>query len=211
MTEIEKYEGGGELDRAQRLTDLASEIADEVVLVEDRLREGLEHAIRAGTMLTEAKSLLKHGEWLPWLESNFEWSPRMAQLYMRLSRRSADAAVLRSGSIRQAIEAIAEPKSLPPAKYATASFLDCETDEDQMAWDHANPTPEDPAERVEWARMVLAAYPDPIKAVRASAATLRGIRAYAELIGDERPEVPRWVVRLSLATFLLREAELVAA
>jgi hypothetical protein len=162
-------------------------------------------------MLTEAKSLLKHGEWLPWLESNFEWSPRMAQLYMRLSRRSADAAVLRSGSIREAIEAIAEPKSLPPAKYATASFLDCETDEDQVAWDHANPVPEDPEGRIEWARMVLNTYPDEAKAIRAARATLRGIRAYAELVGDERPEVPRWVLRPTLALFLLAEAELLAA
>ena len=51
------------------------------------MRRGVEHAIRAGELLIEAKAQLKHGEWLPWLENNCTMSERTAQLYMRLAQR----------------------------------------------------------------------------------------------------------------------------
>ena len=39
-----------------------------------------------GHRLIEAKSLLAHGEWLPWLTEQVEFSERSAQTYMRLAR-----------------------------------------------------------------------------------------------------------------------------
>lgn len=41
-------------------------------------------AIEIGRRLTEAKELLSHGEWLPWLERETEFSERSAQRYMRI-------------------------------------------------------------------------------------------------------------------------------
>jgi multidrug resistance efflux pump len=45
----------------------------------------IEKAIEAGEALIEAKELLGHGEWLPWL-GGVEMSARTAQRYMRLAR-----------------------------------------------------------------------------------------------------------------------------
>jgi hypothetical protein len=53
--------------------------------------EQVAHALVAGARLIEAKSRVKHGEWLPWLAENFEFSPRTAQTYMWLAQRAEDA------------------------------------------------------------------------------------------------------------------------
>jgi Protein of unknown function (DUF3102) len=60
------------------------------------MKQGLERAIAAGKLLLEAKALVKHGEWLPWLESHCQIPERTVQHYMRLAkhedeiRKSAD-------------------------------------------------------------------------------------------------------------------------
>lgn len=41
-------------------------------------------AIEIGRRLVEAKELLSHGEWLPWLEKETEFSERSAQNYMKI-------------------------------------------------------------------------------------------------------------------------------
>lgn len=41
-------------------------------------------AIEIGRRLVEAKDLLSHGEWLPWLEKETEFSERSAQNYMKI-------------------------------------------------------------------------------------------------------------------------------
>lgn len=40
----------------------------------------------AGDLLIEAKAMLRHGEWLPWLRDHCAISARTAQLYMRLAK-----------------------------------------------------------------------------------------------------------------------------
>jgi hypothetical protein len=47
---------------------------------------GVEHAFGAGELLIAAKKKIKHGEWLPWLETHCELALRTAQAYMRLAR-----------------------------------------------------------------------------------------------------------------------------
>ena len=47
----------------------------------------IEEAIKCGRLLEEAKGLLKHGQWLPWLRDNCGLSERSAQRYMRLARK----------------------------------------------------------------------------------------------------------------------------
>ena len=42
--------------------------------------------IEIGRRLVEAKDLLKHGEWLPWLERETDFTDRHAQNYMRIFR-----------------------------------------------------------------------------------------------------------------------------
>jgi hypothetical protein len=77
MSEIEKRDEAA-------LENLAAQINEEHRACAGIFRKALEHAIRAGELLTEAKEQCPHGEWLPWLTHNFEGAPRTAQDYMRL-------------------------------------------------------------------------------------------------------------------------------
>jgi hypothetical protein len=60
------------------------------------LRMTLDKAIRIGELLTEQKTGLKHGAWLPWIESNLPFSERTAQDYMRFYDRREE---LKSASV----------------------------------------------------------------------------------------------------------------
>lgn len=77
MTEIEK----------SHLQELADKANEEHRKVEAAMGNALQHARRAGKVLVEAKERTHHGEWLPWLEANFEGSERVAQMYMRVHSR----------------------------------------------------------------------------------------------------------------------------
>lgn len=44
------------------------------------------YAIETGNDLLEAKTMLKHGEFGPWLKSNFGWSAKTAQNYMNAAK-----------------------------------------------------------------------------------------------------------------------------
>jgi Protein of unknown function (DUF3102) len=72
--------------RSNRLPVLASSINDHLRAANAATRRGLEHAIMGGLLLIEAKELVGHGEWLPWLQANCEIGPRQAQTYMKLAR-----------------------------------------------------------------------------------------------------------------------------
>lgn len=52
----------------------------------DAKRAGGEAILTIGQRLTEAKAVLGHGEWLPWLTERVEFSERTAQNFMRLAR-----------------------------------------------------------------------------------------------------------------------------
>jgi len=77
LTEIEK----------SQLVELAERINKEHRQVETAVGRALGHARRAGKLLVEAKGKVRHGEWLPWLEANFEGTERVAQMYMRVHSR----------------------------------------------------------------------------------------------------------------------------
>jgi hypothetical protein len=95
------------------LVTLAEQINAEHRSFVGSLKKTAEHGIRAGELLTEAKSKCKHGKWLPWLDENFEGAPRTAQEYMRLySHRDEIRAKTRSSahlSISGALKEIASP------------------------------------------------------------------------------------------------------
>jgi hypothetical protein len=76
--------------RSNSLTDLAARIKAAHEATAIAMQRGLEHAIRAGELLIEAKIQLKHGQWLPWLLEHCAMSERTAQLYMRVAREQAE-------------------------------------------------------------------------------------------------------------------------
>jgi hypothetical protein len=66
--------------------DLVGEIHFAHERAERVFREGVQHAIRAGELLLQAKRTAAHGNWSSWLAENVEFSDRLAQAYMRLAR-----------------------------------------------------------------------------------------------------------------------------
>jgi hypothetical protein len=52
--------------------------------IETKLRTTVQDAIRAGEILTQVKDRLDHGEFLPWIERNCEFSRQTADNYRRL-------------------------------------------------------------------------------------------------------------------------------
>jgi hypothetical protein len=71
---------------SNRLPVLAAAIGEHIDAANAATRRSLEHAIAAGLLLVEAKELVGHGEWLPWLQANCRLSERQARTYMRLAR-----------------------------------------------------------------------------------------------------------------------------
>jgi hypothetical protein len=105
MSELAKVE-------SNTLEDLAARINAEHRACEAAAASAVEHAIRAGEMLLEVKQSLKHGEWLPWLEANFEGTARTAQVYMQLHSRRGELANTQHAShlsIRSALKELAPP------------------------------------------------------------------------------------------------------
>ncbi len=48
--------------------------------------KGVMHGLRMGQLLIDAKKVVPHGQWLGWLEENTNVSPRMCQIYMKVSK-----------------------------------------------------------------------------------------------------------------------------
>jgi hypothetical protein len=78
------------LAASNSLTDLAARIKVEHAAAAEKLSEALRHAMAAGDLLIEAKGLVKHGQWLPWLKDHVDISERTAQLYMRVAKNRAE-------------------------------------------------------------------------------------------------------------------------
>jgi hypothetical protein len=67
------------------LVELAKRITHEHAQVTACFRKGVDHALRAGELLEQAKAECGHGSWMAWLELNCpSVSVRQAQRYLRL-------------------------------------------------------------------------------------------------------------------------------
>ena len=58
-------------------------VTEEILDIKQRVAEDF---MELGQRLCEAKELLPHGEWLPWLEQRVQFSERTAQKFMQLAR-----------------------------------------------------------------------------------------------------------------------------
>jgi hypothetical protein len=99
------------------LDALADKINAEHDACRATMQKGLEHALKAGQLLMEAKSGLAHGEWLPWLQTNCpDISERTAQRYMRLAENGdeleAKSATVADLTMRAAEEALTTPRGI---------------------------------------------------------------------------------------------------
>lgn len=77
----------------------------------------VEHALRAGQALAEAKATIPHGAFAQWLSDHFTGTQRTAQRYMQLAANPTRVSL--SGSLRGALSAIADAGSAPHVARAT--------------------------------------------------------------------------------------------
>jgi len=102
----------------KRLKSLAGTINDTHAAAGASFRAGVQHAMEAGRLLIEAKEQVGHGEWLPWLRANCEFSERTAQAYMRVAKRAGEleASPQRVADLplREALALLAAPQPQEP-------------------------------------------------------------------------------------------------
>jgi len=87
-------------------------------------RKSLEQAIRIGELLTEQKSRLNHGEWLPWVKGNLAFSDDTARRYVTLYRRKDEIphnAEFQLTDAYRLLSASGEPEEAEPAPLPVAS------------------------------------------------------------------------------------------
>jgi hypothetical protein len=106
------------LSEIERLNTLATRINVEHRRCEVAFRSGVEHALRAGELLIEAKDGVPHGSWDAWIADNFEGSLRTAQVYMRIARarkQFEDPKTQRVAdlNLREAIKELSTPRPKP--------------------------------------------------------------------------------------------------
>lgn len=75
----------------------------------DAKRAGGEAILTIGKGLMEAKALLSHGEWLPWLEERVEFSEKAAQRFMKLAREYSNPTALSDLGATKALMLLAIP------------------------------------------------------------------------------------------------------
>ena len=84
FTEIVKNDNG-----KMEIVDLASlaeDINSEFALTCETMKKGIEHALKVGGLLLQAKSLVGHGGWHNWVVNNCDFTTRTASNYMALAR-----------------------------------------------------------------------------------------------------------------------------
>jgi hypothetical protein len=124
----------GDVGSSNRLPVLAAEIREANEACIGAARTAVERAREAGVRLIEAKELLSHGQWLPWLESTGV-APRTAQDYMRLARIAPlKYATVAHLGIRAALKVIARREPSPFAELETAlDYIEEKVERDELS------------------------------------------------------------------------------
>jgi hypothetical protein len=96
---------------------LAEMAAEKAALVEQHGRKTVQAAIDCGRYLTEIKSRLGHGQWLPWLEENWAYSQVHANRFMTLAANYTSGFNLDDAeSVNDGLRMIAEAKEAAGTK-----------------------------------------------------------------------------------------------
>jgi hypothetical protein len=98
----------------QTLDQLAKAIRTEHAAAKLSAKVTLEHAIRCGQLLIQAKKQCRHGNFEGWAADHCEMSKSTYTGYMRLARRQAELPDAETIGIRDAIKLLAEPRAQAP-------------------------------------------------------------------------------------------------
>ena len=109
-----------------RLDELRAGIEREHAAAAAAFRTSVDHAIRAGELLAEAKALVGHGHWLDRVDANFPASLRTAQDYMKLAKHPEDAQRVAHLGVGQALRAlgVGEPAETDAIEVAQEYAID---------------------------------------------------------------------------------------
>ena len=91
----------------ETLAEMANEKAE---LVEKNAKRTVMDAIECGKCLIGIKEQMEHGEWLPWLGANWNYSRQMASKYMSLANVNCGLHLEDAASVNDALRMIAEKK-----------------------------------------------------------------------------------------------------
>lgn len=111
--ELELAEAGEEMLEAEEATlgEIYRDIDTITAEINFFKRQAAESIYEIGTRLIEAKTQLNHGEWLPWLRSEVEFSEASAQRYMQLAREYGKTRTVRDLGVSKALQLLALPAS----------------------------------------------------------------------------------------------------
>jgi len=96
------------------VADLATKINEEHQACCQAATSAVEHAMRVGDLLLEAKAGCGHGEWQIWLAEHFDGSPRTARAYMRLAKHRVQVETKRQTSASLSIDSALRILASPP-------------------------------------------------------------------------------------------------
>jgi len=88
------------------LSDLADRISTYHERCQLALGSAVEHAQAAGRLLIQAKTKVQHGEWMPWVEKNFDFSHSTAVGYMKIAKSQPELRI--SGGLKGTLKALVE-------------------------------------------------------------------------------------------------------
>jgi hypothetical protein len=110
MTEIEK-------SRVEKIAELHREI-------DSYLKTTLNKAIEIGGLLTEQKTMLGHGQWLPWIKKNLPFSERLARDYMRFHDHRDELKTAKVADLTEARKLLSKSDNDDPRKLYTAAIAE---------------------------------------------------------------------------------------
>lgn len=100
-------------ERLAEAKQLVPQIKAEHRAVVEALESGLDHAIRCGEYLAQARKLIRRGEWEAWVEANCEFGVRTARNYMTVFRRKDELPKREDTSYRRAIQMLRRDPTKP--------------------------------------------------------------------------------------------------
>lgn len=99
------------------MADIAKTRAKEIIALHSEVEAGamtmLEKAIRIGELLTEQKTSMKHGDWIPWIGENLPFGRSESANYMRIYNKQGELNVQPVAHLKEAIAFLSEPKTTP--------------------------------------------------------------------------------------------------
>lgn len=107
LAEVLRGQLQGQADPAEATRDIAA-VTCEILHLKQELARNI---VDIGLRLIEAKEMLSHGAWLPWLEAQAQFSEKTAQNYMRVAREFPNPQLVADLGVRKALALLELPPS----------------------------------------------------------------------------------------------------